>query len=53
MEVLEFEDGCTYTMRFVNLDLTVGSCQTEHQFHVGDAQISYHMMLEDPGFIVT
>lgn len=47
IEVSRF-GGCTYTMDFVNLDLTVESSRAEHRFHVIDSQTTYHLMLGRP-----
>lgn len=38
----------TYTIGFVYLDLMVGPIRTAHQFHIIDAQTSYHLLLGQP-----
>lgn len=40
VKVSGFGGGCTYTMGFVNLDLTVGPIRATKRFYVVDAKLS-------------
>lgn len=42
---IDFRGHSTYTMVFVNLDLTMGSMRVAHKFHVIDSQTTYHQLL--------
>lgn len=48
-KVSSFGEDCTHTLGFVNVNLTVRLIRATHQFHVIDAQTSYHLLF---GFLV-
>lgn len=43
-----FRGNRTYTMGFLNLDLTIGPIQAAHKFHMIDFQTTYHLLLRRP-----
>lgn len=51
LEVSGFEGGCTHTLGFVNLELTVGSIRAVHRFHDIDAQRPTTFYLDELGSI--
>lgn len=53
IEVSRFRSYKTFTIRFVNLDLTIGQIKASHKFHVVDSQTSYHLLLEGHGSTAT
>lgn len=46
IKVSSFGGDCTHTLGFVNLDLTVGPLRAAHRFHIINAQMFYHLLLE-------